>query len=137
MNTHSDLEVEDLEEQEFSVKVTDLPDEVLLKIFGYLPTYEVLRHVALVCKHFRRLSKDSSLIQEICLKPIIDDSLQEHIIEALNRSRCLHTLILKGNISLCSRNYQNMKLRPRNKFLFKFGKRIFLPLRFYVKSILA
>ena len=39
--------------------------------------------------------------------------------------------------SLCSRNFQNVKLRPKNEFLFKCGKRIILPLRFYVKSILA
>ena len=98
MNASEDtIEVEDLENQESSVKITDLPDEVLLTIFRYLPTYDVLRNVSVVCKHFRRLSKDSSLIQEICLKPIIDESQQEHIIEALNRSRCLTTLILKGN----------------------------------------
>ena len=98
MNASEDtIEVEDLENPKISVKITDLPDEVLLTIFRYLPTYDVLRNVAVVCKHFRRLSKDSSLIQEICLKPIIDESQQEHIIEALNRSRCLTTLILKGN----------------------------------------
>ena len=88
--------VEDLEELQFDTKVTDLPDEVLLNVFGYLSTHEVLKHIALVCKHFQRLSKDSSLIKEIYLKPLIDESSQEYIYEALGRSRCLHTLILKG-----------------------------------------
>ena len=88
--------VEDLEELQFDTKVTDLPDEVLLNVFGYLSTHEVLKHIALVCKHFQRLSKDSSLIKEIYLKPLIDESSQEYIYEVLVRSRCLHTLILKG-----------------------------------------
>ena len=39
--------------------------------------------------------------------------------------------------ALCSRNFQNVKLRPKNEFLFKCGNRIFQQLRFYVKSILA
>ena len=47
--------------------ITKLPDEVLLKIFGFLSTFDILRNVALVCKDFNRISKDSQLIKEISL----------------------------------------------------------------------
>ena len=95
MEDESEIVVENLEI--CSMKVIELPDEVLLKIFGYMSTYKILRHIALVCKHFQRLSKDSSLIKEIYLKPHSEDSSQEYIYEALGRSRCLNTLILRGN----------------------------------------
>ena len=39
--------------------------------------------------------------------------------------------------TLCSRNFQNVYLRPKNEYLFKCGKRTFLSFRFYVRSIMA
>ena len=78
----NELIIEDLEEKQLQnvhPKLTDLSNEVLLKIFQYLSTYEILRHIALVCKNFRSISLDSSLIKEIFLKPNIDESSQEYI----------------------------------------------------------
>ena len=98
----NELIIEDLEEkqlqnvQDVHPKLTDLSNEVLLKIFQYLSTYEILRHIALVCKNFRSISLDSSLIKEIFLKPNIDESSQEYICQALSRSRCLNTVTIKS-----------------------------------------
>ena len=98
-----ELIIEDLEENQLSDEnhpnLTDLSDEVLLKIFQYLSTYEILRHIALVCKDFRNISLDSSLVREIFLYPNIDESSHEYICQALSRSRCLHTLTIKGKKS--------------------------------------
>ena len=49
-------------------QLINLPNEVLLKIFGYLSTFDILCNVSLVCKSFKRLSKDKYLIQilKIC-----------------------------------------------------------------------
>ena len=101
----NELIIEDLEEkqlqnvQDVHPKLTDLSNEVLLKIFQYLSTYEILRHIALVCKNFRSISLDSSLIKEIFLKPNIDESSQEYICQALSRSRCLNTVTIKSKKS--------------------------------------
>ena len=104
----NELIIEDLEEKQLQdnvqdhPKITDLSNEVLLKIFQYLSTYEILGHIALVCKNFRRISLDSSLIKEIFLNPNIDESSHEYICQALNRSRCLNTLTIK------SKNYSHL-----------------------------
>ena len=96
-----ELIIEELEEKQLPdvqnyPNIRDLSDEVLLKIFQYLSTYEILRHIALVCKDFRNISLDSSLVREIFLNPNIDESSHEYICQALSRSRCLHTLTIKG-----------------------------------------
>ena len=47
------------------IGITSLPDEILLNIFGYLSTYDILRKVSLVCKTFNRITKDPYLIKEV------------------------------------------------------------------------
>ena len=94
-----ELIIEDLEQNQLHPNIRDLSDEVLLKIFQYLSTYEILRHIALVCKDFRNISLDSSLVREIFLNPNIDESSHEYICQALSRSRCLQTLTIKGKKS--------------------------------------
>ena len=49
--------------------ICELPEEVLLQIFGHLTTFEILQKIALVCKKFYRLSKDPYLIKEVILHP--------------------------------------------------------------------
>ena len=44
-----------------------IPDEVWLKIFGYLSNGTILRTISGVCKHFWQLSQDSSLISKLHL----------------------------------------------------------------------
>ena len=94
-----DLEENQLPNEQNYPNLTDLSDEVLLKIFQYLSTYEILRHIALVCKDFRNISLDSSLVREIFLNPNIDESSHEYVCQALSRSRCLQTLTIKGKKS--------------------------------------
>ena len=52
-------------DQELDVKT--IPDEVWLKIFGFLSTGTILRKISRVCKHFWKLSQDSSLISNFHL----------------------------------------------------------------------
>ena len=47
------------------VSILDLPNEILLKILGYLSNREILRNVAQVSKKFQKLTQDSSLIRKI------------------------------------------------------------------------
>ena len=45
----------------------DLPDDILLLIFGYLSTFEIFKNVALICKNCYRVSRDYSFIQDLQL----------------------------------------------------------------------
>lgn len=40
------------------VTLDDFPDEILIQILSYVPTYDLIRNVALVSKRFERLTKD-------------------------------------------------------------------------------
>ena len=82
--------------EDLQLGLTDLPNEILLRIFAYLSSYQVLNVIALVNKLFNDLSKDPSVLQEINLLPNLEEENQESIINAISRSRCLKTLKLKG-----------------------------------------
>ena len=45
-----------------------LPKEILLKIFCYLTSTDILTNIALVCKKFHKLSQDYSLFDEITIR---------------------------------------------------------------------
>ena len=45
--------------------ITELPNEILWEIFGYLSTKDVLRNVAQVSKKFHKLTQDQFLIRKI------------------------------------------------------------------------
>ena len=74
-----------------------LPDEVLMKIFSYLSTKDILTNIAAVCKTFNRLSKDPYLIKEICLGTNIRDTNKKDVYKFLYRSSGLTKLIIKGS----------------------------------------
>ena len=86
----TDSEIQQLQPNHES-ELTNLPDEVKLKIFCYLSTFEILRNVAVVCKDFYRISKDTSLIKTIhligCNAPIRGnyESLYEILKHSKNR----------------------------------------------------
>ena len=48
----------------------ELPDEILLKIMGYLSNKDVLKNLAQVSKRFHELSRDPHLIKKIEFKSI-------------------------------------------------------------------
>ena len=45
--------------------IFDIPDEILVKILGYLSNHDILRNVAQVSKQFRKLTQDQFLIRKI------------------------------------------------------------------------
>ena len=45
--------------------INKLPDEVLLKIFSYQSTDDIIKPISLVSERFHRLSQDSTLLKEI------------------------------------------------------------------------
>ena len=51
----------------FIKMLQDLPDDILLLIFGYLSTFEIFKNVALICKNCYRVSRDYSFIQDLQL----------------------------------------------------------------------
>ena len=92
----NDIVIEDLEQDQNLLKLTELPDEIILRIYSYLTTSETLNSMALVCKQFHRISKDPSVIKDIYFRPNLDTSQQIYITDALMRSRELRTLTLRG-----------------------------------------
>ena len=68
----------------------NFPNEVWLKIFEYLPTYDILRKIAIVSKRFYHLSKDPNLITEIYLNiDILDYDKAKEAYETIQRSKNL------------------------------------------------
>ena len=67
---------------------TMLPDEILMKILGYLSTHDVLGNVARVSKKFKKLSEEPSLIKRIEMKFIHDDQIRD-CLKILRRSQNL------------------------------------------------
>ena len=51
-------------------ELEDLPVEVLVKIFNYLPNHDVRCGVALTCKEFQKICQDESLVtvKDLCIK---------------------------------------------------------------------
>ena len=66
-STQSQLHVDSVKQQlveqsdKSKSELFDLPDEILIKIIGYLPTNDIVRRVTLVSKKMNSLSKDSSV----------------------------------------------------------------------------
>ena len=51
------------------VHILEFSDEILLHIFSFLDNYDIHATVALICKKFRNLSMDPSLILNITITP--------------------------------------------------------------------
>ena len=81
------------------MKITDLSDEILLKILEYLSTYDIIRIVALVSKKFNHVSKEFKLIKNIAYIVCLDDiSSQLNYLEFcgfLGKSKNLRSLELE------------------------------------------
>ena len=72
-----------------------LPDEILLKIFSYLPTYDNLRRTPLICKRFHKLSRDFTLIKDLYLTKNYDHPSQSKVInETIIESKYLYKLTI-------------------------------------------
>ena len=82
-----------------TMKITDLSDEILLKILEYLSTHDIIRIVALVSKKFNHVSKEFKLIKHIAYIVCLDDiSSQLNYLEFcgfLGKSKNLRSLELE------------------------------------------
>lgn len=78
------------------IQLDDLPEEVLLLVFGYLPTSDLLNNVGTVCRKWSRLTNDHRLYGRV----LIDDKLrQEAAVDLLKRhvKRVLHVELKRRN----------------------------------------
>ena len=72
-----------------------LPDEVLLKIFSYLSTYDILRRIPLTCKRFHKLSRDFTLIKDLYLTKNYENPNYSKVInETIIESKYLYKLTI-------------------------------------------
>ena len=72
-----------------------LPDEVLLKIFSYLSTYDNLRRIPLICKRFQKLSRDFTLIKDLYLTKNYENPNHSKVInETIVKSKYLYKLTI-------------------------------------------
>ena len=67
--------------------INTLPDEVLLKIFGYLDSEDIVWNISKVSQRFETLSKDSTLLRKIVFKQ--KDLVDKSMVDALKRSKNL------------------------------------------------
>ena len=77
------------------MKLVNLPDEIILKIFLNLSTYDIRKSICLVCKDFYRLSQDSTLIRDVYLGPKLNKIPEKYVLEVLRLSNHLTKLILE------------------------------------------
>ena len=87
------LEMVRVNEENRRKRKMDLPDELWHKIFGYLPTQYVLRHLALVCSRFGKLCSDGYWMKSIELKSIFRGSqCHQQVLRVLSKATCLRVL---------------------------------------------
>ena len=77
------------------MKLVNLPDEIILKIFLNLSTYDIRKSISLVCKDFYRLSQDSTLTRDVYLGPKLNKIPEKYVLEVLRQSNHLTKLILE------------------------------------------
>ena len=59
----------------------DMPNEILVKIFNFLPNHDVRFGISLACKRFHEICKDESLvlIKDLCINdPFLDGQDEDH-----------------------------------------------------------
>ena len=85
----------DFKEDESTVNILDLPNEILAKILTMLPQTDILKNVALVCKRFLEVSR----LQEVL--PIIQMPMRSNYCEIRDNAE---------RIGECVKIYQYSKL---------------------------
>ena len=82
-------------------KIQEVPDEILLKIFSYLPQFDKFYNVPLVSKRFLKISRDPQLAKSLSLK-YINKFIFEDVKKMLDRSQWLQELSLDYCLELTS-----------------------------------
>ena len=75
-----------------------LPDEVILKLFGYVPQKYLFQNVALVNRRFSNLTKDPSLVKKLIIRRRVDREMFQEIQGFVGRLRLLQKLELPGSL---------------------------------------
>ena len=75
-------------------KVYYLPNEIWMKILGYLPTYDILKNFNLACKQFHFLAINPGAIKSLELKNVDESGQYQEIAKVLKRSKTLKELII-------------------------------------------
>ena len=80
----------------------DMPNEILVKMFNFLPYHDVHFGISLACKRFHEICKDESLglVKDLCINdPFLDgqdedhyDRCMEHISKKIVQSKHLTSL---------------------------------------------
>ena len=94
--------------------ILNIPEELLLKIFRYLTTQDLLQNVALVNRKFRKISNDSDLLRIIVLKDI-DEYVYQQVENLLRKATRLQKLTVKRNV-LNHENLIKVALKTRKRF---------------------
>lgn len=82
-----------------STSVNDLPNEILLKIFSYLPQSELYYSVKRVCRRWNSIATDTALWRSICAP---EELPTEVLVEWIKRSTLL------THLSIINRNDANL-----------------------------
>ena len=75
------------------MKITELPEEILLKIFQNLNLQDIFQNIALVNKKFHKISQDSELLKSLALEDI-DKYVFEDFAKILQKASKLEKLQL-------------------------------------------
>ena len=84
-----------------------LPDEVLLKIFRYVPQTCLFQNVTLVNRRFNNITKDPSLLKHLIIRKRVDREVFKSVQASLGRLHLLQKLELPGNLQ-----YYSNELEP-------------------------
>ena len=83
-----------------TLKLEDLPDEVILKLLSYLDTADLIR-IGHMCQRLRAISSDESLWQKMNLfKRIVPTSFLQFVLERGCKYLSLHFTKLNGSLNL-------------------------------------
>ena len=75
-----------------------LPDEVILKLFRYVPQTCLFQNVALVNRRFSNIIKDPSLVKNLIIRKVVDRELFQGIQGYIGRLHLLQKLEVPGSL---------------------------------------
>ena len=90
----------------------DLPDEIWIRILGFMKKSDVFKRFALTCKRFNNLTLDPSIIRGLTLEELVEIDY-EHVVNVLKRARFLKEIELnycKNSDSLVSTAFNHCNM---------------------------
>ena len=74
----------------------ELPNELWMKILGYLPTCDILKNFNLTCKRFHSLAINPGAIKFLKVKNVEDPGPYQEVVKVLKRSKTLKNVNIDG-----------------------------------------